>query len=336
MTITYDNLMKDLQARKYAPIYYLMGEESYYIDKVSDFIANNVLPLEERDFCQTILFGSDVTMKQIVELAWSYPMMAERQVIIVKEAQNLKETERLEQYILRPMQSTILVFCHKNGKFDARKKYSTMLTKSDAAVVYESKKLNENALPEFINTYLRNFNIGIDNKSANIIAESIGSDLNRLTSELDKLRIGLEENANITPELVEQKIGVSKDFNAFELRNAIVYKNIFKANQIINYFEKNPKAGSVYSLAPLLFQFFATLMQAHYSPKKDQYALASWLGISPYIAKECIAGMKNYNVRKTLDIIDKFHEIDAKSKGLDNPNTPAEELMKELVFFILH
>lgn len=328
--------MKDLRNGKYASIYYLMGEESYYIDKVSDFITNNVLPEEERDFCQTVLFGADVTVKQVVELAWSYPMMAERQVVIVKEAQNLKETERLEQYILRPMPSTILVFCHKNGKFDARKKFASMLTKSDFAVVYESKKLDERALPEFINTYLKQFKISIDNKSASIISESIGSDLNRLTSELDKLRIGLPENSTITPELVEQKIGVSKDFNAFELRNAVVYKNVFKANQIINYFEKNPKAGSVYSLAPLLFQYFANLMQAHYSPKKDQYSLASWLGCSPYAAKEYLAGLKNYGARKTLDIIGKFREIDAKSKGLDNPNTPAEELMKELLFFILH
>lgn len=336
MTQTYIQLMKDLQARKFAPIYYLMGEESYYIDKVSDFIAGNVLAEEERDFNQTVVFGSDVSMQQVVEYAKRYPMMAERQVVIVKESQGIKSMEMLEQYIQKPMTSTVLVFCHKNGSLDKRKKVATLLTKSDAAVVFESKKLKDTELPAFIMSYLSEQDIKIDNKSVHIIAESIGSDLNRMTSELDKLKIGLPDDRTITPEIVEQKIGVSKDFNAFELRNAIVTKNVFKANQIIDYFDKNPKAGSIYNMIPLLFQYFANLMQAHYAPKKDDRSLGEWLGISPWMAREYVSGMKMFSAMKTLQIIAKFREVDAKSKGLDNPNTSASELMKELVFFILH
>lgn len=336
MTQTYIQLMKDLQARKFAPIYYLMGEESYYIDKVSDFIAGNVLAEEERDFNQTVVFGSDVSIQQVVEYAKRYPMMAERQVVIVKESQGIKSMEMLEQYIQKPMPSTVLVFCHKNGSLDKRKKVATLLTKSDAAVVFESKKLKDTELPAFIMSYLSEQDIKIDNKSVHIIAESIGSDLNRMTSELDKLKIGLPDDRTITPEIVEQKIGVSKDFNAFELRNAIVTKNVFKANQIIDYFDKNPKAGSIYNMIPLLFQYFANLMQAHYAPKKDDRSLGEWLGISPWMAREYVSGMKMFSAMKTLQIIAKFREVDAKSKGLDNPNTSASELMKELVFFILH
>ncbi|MCQ2128712.1 MAG: DNA polymerase III subunit delta [Bacteroidaceae bacterium] len=336
MTQTYIQLMKDLQARKFAPIYYLMGEESYYIDKVSDFIAGNVLAEEERDFNQTVVFGSDVSMQQVVEYAKRYPMMAERQVVIVKESQGIKSMDMLEQYIQKPMTSTVLVFCHKNGSLDKRKKVATLLTKSDAAVVFESKKLKDTELPAFIMSYLSEQDIKIDNKSVHIIAESIGSDLNRMTSELDKLKIGLPDDRTITPEIVEQKIGVSKDFNAFELRNAIVTKNVFKANQIIDYFDKNPKAGSIYNMIPLLFQYFANLMQAHYAPKKDDRSLGEWLGISPWMAREYVSGMKMFSAMKTLQIIAKFREVDAKSKGLDNPNTSASELMKELVFFILH
>lgn len=336
MTQTYIQLMKDLQARKFAPIYYLMGEESYYIDKVSDFIAGNVLAEEERDFNQTVVFGSDVSMQQVVEYAKRYPMMAERQVVIVKESQGIKSMEMLEQYIQKPMTSTVLVFCHKNGSLDKRKKVATLLAKSDAAVMFESKKLKDTELPAFIMSYLSEQDIKIDNKSVHIIAESIGSDLNRMTSELDKLKIGLPDDRTITPEIVEQKIGVSKDFNAFELRNAIVTKNVFKANQIIDYFDKNPKAGSIYNMIPLLFQYFANLMQAHYAPKKDDRSLGEWLGISPWMAREYVSGMKMFSAMKTLQIIAKFREVDAKSKGLDNPNTSASELMKELVFFILH
>ncbi len=335
--VTYEKLMRDLQERKFLPIYYLMGEEPYYIDKVSDYIEHNVLDEDDQGFNQTIVFGADTTMVDVINMAKRYPMMSERQVIIVKEAQSLKNTEALEKYLINPMLSTILVFCHKGGSLDKRKKLANMLMRDDNVAVFESKKLKEQDLPLFISTYLKVDNITIDEKSSSIIASAIGSDLNRLTSELEKLKIGLEGDVKcVTPELVEEKIGVSKDFNAFELRDAVISKNVFKANQIAEYFDKNPKAGSVYSVLPLLFQYFATLMQAHYSPKKDERSLSEWLGVSIWATRAYTQGLRNYSARKTLNIIHKLREIDAKSKGLDNPNISAGELMKELLFFIMH
>ena len=334
---TFEVIMRSLQAKDYAPVYYLMGEESYYIDRISDFIAENVLKEEERDFNQTVVYGSDVTPLQIVEMAKRYPMMAERQVVIVKEAQNLRNTEILEKYVMKPVPTTILVFCHKNGSLDMRKKLATSLLKSPA-VIFESKKMREHDLPNFIENYLKKSDVTIDAKSAQIIADSIGADLSRLTSELDKVVLGLNEGERrVTPEVVERQIGVSKDFNAFELRSAIINKDVFKANQIVNYFDKNPKAGSIYSFVPIIFSYFSNLMLCYYAPRKDEGGIAQFLGLkSPWGAKDYVAGMRKYSGMKTMQIIEKIRETDAKSKGLDNPNTPGGELMRELLFFILH
>ena len=318
IAVTYDSIMKELKEHQFKPVYYLMGDEPYYIDKISDWIAENVLQPEERDFNQTILFGSDVNASQIVDAAKRYPMMAERQVVIVKEAQNIKNTEPLEKYFKQPMPSTILVMCHKNGKIDGRKVGYTKAIR-EAGVLFESKKLYERELPGFIERYLKAREASIDPKSTQMIADAIGADLSRLTSELDK-------------------VGVSKDYNAFELRDAIVNRNVLKANQIIKYFDENPKAGGLYALLPLLFNYFQNLMVAHYCPQKNnQEALAKWLDMkNTWGTRDYLTGMQNYSGMKVLQIISKMREIDAKSKGLDNPNTPAGELMKELLFFILH
>jgi len=258
-------------------------------------------------------------------------------VVIVKEAQNLKNTEALEKYMKQPLASTVLVMCHKNGKIDGRKREYVKAIQQ-AGVLFESAKLKERELPSFIEKYLKNKQASIDPKSTQLIADAIGADLSRLTSELDKVLISLPENdRRVTPQVVEDQIGVSKDFNGFELRDAIVNRNIFKANQIMNYFDKNPKAGSIYSFLPLMFNYFQNLMLAYYAPKKTQEGVAEWLELrSPWAAKDYMTGMRNYTGSKVLQIIGKIREIDAKSKGLDNPNTPPEELMKELIFFILH
>jgi DNA polymerase-3 subunit delta len=336
--VSFETIMRDLEAGKYAPVYYLMGEEPYYIDKITDYIAEHALKPEERDFNQTILFGSDVNASQIADLARRYPMMSERQVVIVKEAQNIKNTEPLERYFAKPMASTILVMCHKNGKVDGRKTAYVKAIKA-AGVLFESAKLKERELPSFIERYLQARRVKIDSKSVQMIAENIGADLSRLVSELDKVIISLPENDRVvTPQTVEDQIGVSKEFNGFELRDAIVNRNVFKANQIIKYFDENPKAGSIYSFLPLLFNYFQNLMIAFYAPNnKSQEGVADWLEMkSPWGAKDYMTGMKNYSGMKVMQIISKIREIDAKSKGLDNPNTPAGELMKELICYILH
>jgi DNA polymerase-3 subunit delta len=336
--VTYSSIMKELQSGQYRPVYYLMGEETYYIDKICDYIAEHALQPEERDFNQTIMFGSDVSASQIADAARRYPMMAERQVIIVKEAQNLKNTDALEKYLKQPSVTTVLVICHKNGKIDGRKREYVKAIQQ-AGILFESQKVKDRDLPAFIEEFVKQKNASIDPKSTQLIADAIGSDLSRLVSELEKVLLGLpEESRRITPQVVEDRIGVSKDFNGFELRDAIVNRNVYKANQIINYFDKNPKAGSIYSFLPMLFNYFQNLMIAFYSPNKDsQEEVAAWLELrSPWAAKDYMTGMRNFTAMKTMQIISKLREIDAKSKGLDNPNTPPEELMKELIFYILH
>ena len=336
--VSFDTIMSNLKARHYVPVYYLMGDESYYIDKISDYIAEHVLQPEERDFNQTILFGSDVTASQVVDYARRYPMMSEHQVVIVKEAQNIKNTEALEKYFKQPLASTILVMCHKNGTVDGRKREYVKAIQS-AGVLFESKKLRDRDLPVFIERYLKAREVSIDTKSTQIIADSIGADLSRLASELDKVIISLpKESRRVTPQVVEDQIGVSKEFNSFELRDAIVNRNVFKANQIIKYFDDNPKAGSIYAFLPMLFNFFQNLMIAYYAPNnKSQEGVAEWLELrNAWSAKDYMTGMRNYTGMKVMQIIGKIREIDAKSKGLDNPNTPPGELMKELIFYILH
>ena len=336
--VSFDSIMRDLKARKFAPVYYLMGDEAYYIDQIADYIAEHALQPEERDFNQTVLFGSDVTASQIADTARRYPMMSERQVLIVKEAQNIKQTEPLEKYFNAPMASTILVMCHKNGSIDGKKKNYLKAIQA-AGVLFESKKLKDRELPGFIERYLGAKEVKIDPKSTQMIADNIGADLSRLTSELEKVILSLpKENRVVTPQIVEDQIGVSKEFNGFELRDAIVNRNVYKANLIIKYFDENPKAGSIYSFLPMLFNFFQNLMIAYYAPNnKSQEGVAEWLELkSPWAAKDYMTGMRNYTGMKVMQIISKFREIDAKSKGLDNPNTPSGELMKELIFYILH
>jgi DNA polymerase-3 subunit delta len=336
-TTTYESILSDLSEGKFAPLYILMGEESYFIDKITDFIAQNALREEERDFNQTVCFGSDVSAAAVADMARRYPMMAERQVVIVKEAQNIKQWDQLEQYFEKPQPTTVLVIAYKNGTIDGRKK---ILTKAQnaGAVIFESKKLYERDLPVFMVDYLKRHQATIDHKSCQMIAEHIGSDLSRLTSELDKVCLSMpEDSRHITPEVVEEQIGVSKDFNGFEFRSAIANRDILKANQILKYFDSNPKSGGPFMLIPLLFNFFQNLMLAHYAPQKTDSGVAQFLDLrSAWGAKEYMTGLRNYSGMKTMQIIQKIRETDAKSKGLDNPNTPVGDLMKELVFFILH
>ena len=335
---SYETIIRDLKARHFSPIYILMGDESYYIDKISDYIAEHVLRPEERDFNQTVVFGSDILASQIVDSAKAFPMMAEKRVVIVKEAQNLKGTEPLVKYFKQPVVSTVLVLCHKNGSIDKRKKIIPA-AQVGGAVIFESKKLYERELPGFITSYFMQHEITVEQKAAQMIADHVGADLHRLTSELDKILISFSEaDRMVTPEIVEKEIGVSKDFNAFELRSAIIQRDVYKANLITKYFDNNPKAGSLFSFLPMLFSYFENLMIAFYSPNRsNENAIAQFLELrNGWAARDYLTGMRNYSGMKTMQIISKIREIDAKSKGLDNPNTASSELMKELIFFILH
>lgn len=337
-SVTFETIMRDLKAKKYAPVYVLMGDESYYIDRITDYIADNVLDPDDRDFNQTVVFGADTTAAQVVDMAKGYPVMpAAHRVVIVKEAQGLKSLDALERYFEKPLASTVLVIAYKNGTIDRRKK---VVGKAEAAgVVFESKKKRDYELPAFIETYLKKNHVAIDTKSAAMIAEHIGADLSRLISELDKVMISLpNDDRRVTPDVVEREIGVSKEFNIFELKTAIIERNVFKANQIVKYFDKNPKAGSLFSCLPLLYTYFQNLMVAFYAPdKNNDNNLAAFLELkSVWGLKDYRVGMRNFSAMKTLQILAKIRETDAKSKGLDSLNTSTDDLMRELIFFILH
>lgn len=337
-SVTFETIMRDLKAKKYAPVYVLMGDESYYIDRITDYIADNVLEPDDRDFNQTVVFGADTTAAQVVDMAKGYPVMpAAHRVVIVKEAQGLKSLDALERYFEKPLASTVLVIAYKNGTIDRRKK---VVGKAEVAgVVFESKKKRDYELPAFIEAYLKKNHVAIDTKSAAMIAEHIGADLSRLISELDKVMISLpDDDRRVTPDVVEREIGVSKEFNIFELKTAIIERNVFKANQIVKYFDKNPKAGSLFSCLPLLYTYFQNLMVAFYAPdKNNDNNLAAFLELkSVWGLKDYRVGMRNFSAMKTLQILAKIRETDAKSKGLDSLNTSTDDLMRELIFFILH
>ena len=334
-THTYDSIMNDLKAGKFKPIYILMGEEPYYIDKVSDYIENHALAPEERDFNQTVVYGVDTSPAQVVDMAKRFPMMAERQVIIVKEAQNIKNWDRLDAYLEKPLMSTVLVLCYKFGTIDARKKF---LAKAETiGVVLRSEKIKERELPAFIEQYAASQNATIEPKAKAMIADFIGVDLSRIVSEIDKTLISMDDNKRvITPEIVEAKIGISKDFNFFELRNALVEKDVVKANRIVKYIDSNPKSVSLFSFLPPLFTFFQNLMVAHYTDRTDRGVMQALGYKSPYAVMDYMKAMRMYNASKTMKIIHEIRVTDAKSKGVDNPNTTPGDLLKQLVYFILH
>jgi DNA polymerase-3 subunit delta len=338
LSITYGTVMRDLKTRKFAPIYILGGQESYYIDKISDYLAQNVLQPEERDFNQTIVYGADVTSAQVADMALRYPMMSEHQVIIVKESQTLKNLDPLQKYFEKPQKSTILVFCHKNGKLDLKKKIYSVARKA-GAVIFEGKKLYDRDLPGFIDTYLKLKGVTIEPKASQMVGDHVGSDLSRLTSELDKLLISLpKDEKRITADLVEKEVGVSKDFNIFELQKALAKKEIFKVNEIVTYFNKNPKSYPIYRLLPQLFSYFQNLLIVEYMPNRNnQNEVAAKLGLrGGWAAGDYMTGLRYYSLQKVILILEKIRDTDAKSKGIGNPNTDGGELLRELIFFILH
>ncbi len=335
---SYDEIIADIRARRFSPVYILMGEEPYYIDQITQLIAATVVPEDMRDFAQNILYGADVRMSQVLDLARQLPMMAERQTVIVREAKAMKGAwDALENYLENPAPSTVLVFCYKGGTIDRRKTFMKKAEK--AGVVFESVKKKDWELPTFIKQYAKECNVAMDEKSVMMIADHVGADLNRLTTEIDKVVASLPEGeTRITPEIVEQKIGISKEFNPFELRNAIVQRDAFKAYQIVSYYEKKRNTDEYYSSLPQLFNFFQNLMIAYYAPERNNaMAVAQHLGYkAEWAARDYITGMRNYSARKVMNIISKFREVDAKSKGLDNPNTSIGQLFRELIFFILN
>lgn len=347
--VTHETILRAVMAGQIAPVYYLMGEENYYIDRIADFIAETVLKPEERDFNLITLFGPDTDTHSVVQAALGFPMGAERQVVVVKEAQALRNIEQLEAYLKNPQPSTVLVLCHKNGTLDKRKGVARQIEK--VGVLYESAKLRDYQLPAWIRDYLRRRKVGIEPQAENMMAEFVGPDLNRMASELDKLIISLSAPASapgetapagpaqriVTAALVADHIGVSKEYNIFELTDALAKKDVLKVRRITNYFDKNPKQNPIQKVLPVIFKFYQNLMIAYYSPDKSPAGIASWLSMNPFVCeKSIIPAMRLYSPMKVMEIIGQIRRSDVRSKGVENVSTSDSDLLKELMFFALH
>ena len=333
--ITYDQVMSDLRRKAYKPIYFLMGEEAYYIDQISDYIQASVLDESQREFDLTIVYGKDADLTTIINAAKRYPMMSPYQVVIVKEAQSIKDWDPMQYYLSNPSQSTILVFAYKYGSPDKRRKW--VLDISKIGVVFESEKLRDYEMGAWINAYARNKNVTVDVKAIQMLTEFLGTNLSKVANELDKLLLTKPSNTSIiTPEQVEKNIGISKDFNVFELQDALIERNVLKANRIIRYFADNKKNNPLVMVLPQLFGLFSNLMIFHYLKDRSQVAVASELKINPFFVKKYEMAAKNYGAWKTMNIISWIRETDARSKGVDSNGVEDGELMKELIFKILH
>ena len=328
-------ITKDIKAGNLKPIYFLMGEEPYYIDKLTEFIEQNVLEEHERDFNQSILYGRDVTMEDVIGTAKRFPMMADRQVVVVREAQELSRTiDKLEAYAENPQPTTVLVFAYKYKTLDKRKKITKLLDK--VGVVFESKKLYDNQVGDWIKRVLSGQGYSIDNKAVAMLVEFLGTDLSKINNELDKLKIILPKGHTFTPNDIEENIGFSKDFNNFELRKAIGEKNQVKAYQIVDYFAQNPKDNPLVVTTGLVFGFFSQLLQYHGLKDKSQMNAAKILKVNPYFVKDYEVAFRNYPMKKVSAIVSALRTIDVKSKGVGAASTSQHDLLKELLITIFN
>ncbi len=327
-------LVTEIRKGDLKPIYFLMGEESYYIDKISDFIEENVLDEAEKGFNQMVLYGRDVSIDDIVSNAKRYPMMAERQVVIVKEAQDLSRTiEKLAKYAENPQPTTVLVLNYKYKKLDKRKALYKTINK--VGVVFESKKLYENQVPDWIRRVLKGQGYDISPKAAQMLVEFLGTDLSKVNNELNKLKIVLPKGTQITPDHIEENIGISKDFNNFELRKAVGERNVVKANQIAKYFADNPKDNPFVVTIALLFNFYSQLLHLHGMSDKNPRSVASALKVNPYFVNEYLNAARNYPMKKVSSVIGILREFDVKGKGVGANAVPQGDLLKELLVRIM-
>ena len=333
---TYESIMSELKSGVYRPVYYLMGEEGYFTDRITGYIIDNALDEAERDFNLTILYAADTDIDTVVNTAKRFPMMAERQVVVVKEAQAFKNIDSLIYYLQKPQPTTVLVFAHKNGSLDKRKKVTTELDRN--GVVLDTKKFRDEALPAFITSCLKEKGLTADTKSVLMLRESIGADLARMAGEIDKLAITLPQGITaITPELIEEHIGISKEYNNFELQAAIINKDIYKANRIINYFAQNPKKNPIQMTLALLFGFFSNVMMCYYAPEKSERGIAEFLGLkNTWGVGDYMKAMQNYRAMHVMEILHQIRMADARSKGVEGAQVPDGEIMRELLYRILH
>ncbi len=331
----YNEIIKKLKKKIFSPIYLLMGEEPYFMDILTDYFEDNILTEEEKDFNLTVVYGKDTDSRTIINYSKRFPMMSsEIQIVIVKEAQELKDIEELLHYAESPLPSTILVISHKYKNLDKRSKlYKKILEKGE---VFESKCIQESKIPEWINKELQSGDYSINPNAASMLNEFLGNDLGKISNELNKLKILLPPKTVITAEHIEKNIGISKDYNNFELQKAIIKRNFLKANRIINYFASDPKNHSIISTISILFSFFNKLIIVHSLQTGDKNLIATSVGIPPFFVQEYLEAARLYNYAKTINIISILKDYDLKSKGINNGDVGDGELMKEMIFKIMH
>ncbi|MCF0196795.1 MAG: DNA polymerase III subunit delta [Bacteroidaceae bacterium] len=334
--ITYEDVVNDVKSGNIAPVYYLMGEEDYYIDRLSDCLLDELLRPEERDFNLDVLYGGDSTIQQVIEMAQGYPMMAERRVVLVREAQALHSIDMLESYLQHHTPTTVVIFCHKHGTLDMRKAASKAIQRY--GVVFESKKPYESHLPAFITNYAKQKHIGIDQQATQMLADHVGVDLCRLATEIDKLQLSLPKGeGTITATMVEELTGMSKDYNDFELQAALSVRDVFRSNRIVRYYQSNPRSFALPKTLSNIFTFFTDVMLAYYAPDRSERGVAAWIGKSEWkVRQDILPAMRSYNGIKVMRILGEIRRTDAMSKGVGGCKTPHEELLQDLIFYILH
>ena len=332
--MTYDQILSDIHKKNFAPIYFLTGDEPYFIDMISDTIENEALDEADRAFNQIVLYGRDVDVETIVNHARSFPMMGERMVVIVKEAQDVKNLENFEAYLDTIPDTTLLVFAYKYKKFDKRKTLAKKIDKK--GVWFESKKLYENNIPGWIQNYLKAEGYAITPKATQMLADFLGTDLHKIANELKKLTIALPKNKSIDDADVERNIGISKDYNVFELQNAIGSRDVLKANRIVNYFGDNGKDNPLLVTAITLYGYFTKLIKLHCTQDKSQGNLASVLGVSPFFVKDYLTASRNYPPATCIRCISILREFDMKSKGYGSGEVNEKDLYREMIFKLMH
>jgi DNA polymerase-3 subunit delta len=333
--MTFESLISDLKKKIYVPIYFLMGDESYFIDQITDYIAANVLSSSEKDFNQTVLYGKDVDVADVINTAKRFPMMSSYQVVIIKEAQNIKKIDDLVYYVQNPLKTTLLVINYKYKILDKRKKLYKELEKN--GIIFESKKLYDDKVPDWITKYLSARRFQIQPTGAILLTEFLGSDLSKIAKELDKLMLVLPEGENlITPVHIEENIGISKDYNNFELQKALINKDHLKAFRIIDHFAHNQKDNPLPATLAILYLFFNKLIVYYFIKDKSRQAVAGALRINPYFVQDYQTAAKIYPPKKSVEIISLLREYDLKSKGVRNVSATPGDLLKELIYKILH
>jgi len=335
MGVTYEEIISDLKKRIFKPAYFLAGEESYYIDLISDYIEENILPEAERSFNQVILYGEETTVPAIIDTARKFPMISSHQVVIVKEAQSLKKIDDFLFYLEKPMPSTILVINYKYRAIDKRTKFYKALTSQ--AVYFESPRLKDYQVPAWIEKYLMAEGIKTDPTASAMLTEYLGTDLHKIVNELNKLLITLPPGKPvITTSLIEKNIGISKDYNNFELQKAVGERNILKANRIVRHFASNPKDNPITLSTASLFSHFVRLLTYHYLTDKSKNNVAASLKINPYFVRDYELSASKYSVAKTVQAIALLRTYDMKSKGYGDLSSEPGDILKELVFKIMH